>query len=114
MHRESWGTRFGFIMAAAGSAVGLGNIWRFPYTTGEEGGGAFLLIYLACILILGLAVIMAELIVGRSSQRNPVGAFKKLGEIYGTLKGGAPPKKGYALARVPMENTDTARIINSS
>ena len=79
MHRENWGTRFGFIMATAGSAVGLGNIWRFPYTTGEEGGGAFLLIYLACIAILGFAVVMAELVVGRSTQRNPVGAFKKLG-----------------------------------
>lgn len=79
MHRENWGTRFGFIMATAGSAVGLGNIWRFPYTTGQEGGGAFLLIYLACIAVLGLAVVMAELVVGRSTQRNPVGAFKKLG-----------------------------------
>ncbi len=79
MHRESWGTRFGFIMAAAGSAVGLGNIWRFPYTTGEQGGGAFLLLYLAFILIFGLSVVIAELVMGRSSQRNPYGAFKKLG-----------------------------------
>lgn len=51
--RENWGSRFGFIMAAAGSAVGLGNIWRFPYTTGENGGGAFLLIYLAIIFGFG-------------------------------------------------------------
>lgn len=77
--RENWGTRFGFIMAAAGSAVGLGNIWRFPYTTGEQGGGAFLLLYLGFILLFGLAVVIAELVMGRTSQRNPVGAFTKLG-----------------------------------
>ncbi|HHX25351.1 MAG TPA: sodium-dependent transporter, partial [Firmicutes bacterium] len=52
--RESWGTRFGFLMAAAGSAVGLGNIWRFPYLTGENGGSAFIIIYLICIAIVGL------------------------------------------------------------
>ena len=77
--RENWGSRFGFIMAAAGSAVGLGNIWRFPYTTGENGGGAFLLIYLAIIFGFGLAVVMAEMLIGRTAQKNPVGAFKQLG-----------------------------------
>lgn len=77
--REQWGSRFGFIMAAAGSAVGLGNIWRFPYTTGENGGGAFLLIYLAIILGFGLAVVIAEMLIGRAAQKNPVGAFRALG-----------------------------------
>lgn len=86
--RETWGSRFGFIMAAAGSAVGLGNIWRFPYTTGENGGGAFLLIYLAIILGFGLSVIIAEMLLGRTAQKNPVGAFKQLG-------GGAWPLVGY-------------------
>lgn len=85
--REHWGTRFGFVMAAAGSAVGLGNIWKFPYVTGENGGGAFLVIYLACIFIIGLPLVMAELTIGRSTQRNPVGAFK-------TLAGGAWPLVG--------------------
>jgi len=77
--REHWGSRFGFIMAAAGSAVGLGNIWRFPYTTGQNGGGAFLLIYLGIILAFGISLVVAEMLVGRSAQRNPVGAFKLLG-----------------------------------
>ena len=77
--REHWGSRFGFIMAAAGSAVGLGNIWRFPYITGENGGGAFLVIYLGIVIGFGLSLMMAEMLVGRSAQRNPVGAFRQLG-----------------------------------
>ena len=77
--RESWGTRFGFVMAAAGSAVGLGNIWKFPYMTGENGGGAFLLIYLGFVLFFGLSLLMAELVIGRTAQLNPVGAYRKLG-----------------------------------
>jgi neurotransmitter:Na+ symporter, NSS family len=77
--RENWGSRFGFIMAAAGSAVGLGNVWRFPYTTGENGGGAFLLIYLAIVAAFGISLVMAEIVMGRTTQRNPVGAFRLLG-----------------------------------
>ena len=77
--REHWGSRFGFIMAAAGSAVGLGNIWRFPYITGENGGGAFLVIYLGIVAGFGLSLMMAEMLVGRTAQRNPVGAFRQLG-----------------------------------
>lgn len=76
--RENWGTRFGFIMAAAGSAVGLGNIWKFPYMTGENGGGAFLVIYLIFVFVFGLSLVMAELLLGRTAQRNPVGAFRYL------------------------------------
>lgn len=86
--RENWGSRFGFIMAAAGSAVGLGNIWRFPYIAGENGGGAFLLIYVGIVLAFGISLAMAEIVVGRSTQRNPVGAFRMLG-------GGAWPGVGY-------------------
>ncbi|MES0874447.1 sodium-dependent transporter [Sinimarinibacterium thermocellulolyticum] len=86
--RENWGSRFGFIMAAAGSAVGIGNIWRFPYTTGTNGGGAFLLIYLAIVIGFGLSVAIAEMLVGRAAQRNPVGAFRALG-------GGAWPLVGF-------------------
>jgi len=75
--RENWGSRLGFIMAAAGSAVGLGNIWRFPYTAGENGGGAFILIYLAFVFVIGLSVMIAEFSVGRSTNLAAVGAFKK-------------------------------------
>ncbi len=77
--REHWGSRFGFIMAAAGSAIGLGNIWRFPYIAGQHGGGAFLLIYLGIIIAFGVSLAMAEMVVGRTAQRNPVGSFRALG-----------------------------------
>lgn len=77
--RENWGSRLGFIMAAAGSAVGLGNIWRFPYMTGTNGGAAFLLIYLAIIVVFGLSLAMAEMTLGRAAQRNAVGAFRMMG-----------------------------------
>ncbi len=74
--REHWGSRFGFILAATGSAIGLGNIWKFPYITGEHGGAAFVVVYLICIIVIGLPVMMAELTVGRTAQRNPVGAYR--------------------------------------
>lgn len=75
--RENWGSRFGFIMAAAGSAVGLGNIWRFPYLTGMNGGGAFILIYLAFAIGIGLSVMVAEFAIGRRTHLAAVGAYKK-------------------------------------
>jgi len=74
--RENWGSRIGFILAAAGSAVGLGNIWRFPYLTGENGGSAFILIYLVFVFLIGLSVMIAEFSVGRSSGLAAVGAIK--------------------------------------
>lgn len=76
--RDSFGSKLGVIAAAAGSAVGLGNIWRFPYVAGENGGGAFLLIYLGFILAIGLPVMLAELTIGRRAQLNALGSFKKL------------------------------------
>ena len=76
--RPQWGSRIGFILAAAGSAVGLGNIWKFPYITGENGGGWFVLIYLACIAFIGLPIMMAEIFIGRAAQNSPVGAFRAL------------------------------------
>jgi len=76
--RENWGSRIGFLMAAAGSAVGLGNIWRFPYMTGENGGGAFIIIYLFFVLIVGLSVMVAEFAVGRRTQQSAVGAYKSV------------------------------------
>ncbi|MBL3538702.1 sodium-dependent transporter, partial [Aminivibrio sp.] len=77
-HREHWGSRIGFILAAAGSAVGLGNIWRFPYITGKYGGAAFVLVYLAIIFIIGFSVMLAEMAIGRKAQLNAVGSFEKL------------------------------------
>ena len=76
--RGAWSTRWGFILAAAGSAVGLGNIWRFPYVVGENGGGAFILVYLGCIGFIGLPILVAELSMGRAVRRTPVGAFRQL------------------------------------
>ena len=76
--RDSFGSRLGVIAAAAGSAVGLGNIWRFPYILGENGGGAFLIIYLVIMFSIGIPVMMSELMIGRRAQRNPVGAFRIL------------------------------------
>ena len=71
-------TRLGGIAAAVGSAVGLGNIWRFPYETGQNGGAAFILIYILCVLILGTPLMLAELTLGRLTHRNPVGAYRAL------------------------------------
>jgi len=79
MARDNWGSKFGFIMAAAGSAVGLGNIWRFPYLTGENGGGAFVFVYFICILLVGAPLLFNEMGLGRFSRKNPVGAFKDTG-----------------------------------
>ena len=74
--RGQWSGQVGFILAAAGSAIGLGNIWRFPYSVAEGGGGLFVLIYLFFVLAIGLPVLLAELSLGRESRLNPVGAFK--------------------------------------
>ena len=76
--RETWSGSLGFILAAIGSAVGLGNIWRFPYVTGENGGAAFFLIYIACIFLVGIPVMLAEILIGRHSRRNAVGAFSSM------------------------------------
>ena len=76
--RDSFSSKFGVIAAAAGSAIGLGNIWRFPYVTGENGGAAFLLIYLAFVALVGIPVMMSEFVIGRSAQKNAVGSFKTL------------------------------------
>ncbi len=76
--RALWASRLGFILAAAGSAVGLGNIWKFPYITGLNGGGAFVLVYLVCIALVGLPIMIAELMIGRHTRRDAVGAFIKL------------------------------------
>lgn len=69
---EYWSSRLGFVLAATGSAVGLGNIWRFPYITGENGGGAFVLVYLICIALIGLPIMMAEALIGRRGGQSPI------------------------------------------
>lgn len=89
--RETWSSSLGFVLAAVGSAVGLGNVWKFPYITGENGGGAFVLVYLVCIAVVGLPLLIAEMTLGRRSQKEPVGAFSSLarpergGKIWGVF-----------------------------
>ncbi|MDX1444009.1 MAG: sodium-dependent transporter [Gammaproteobacteria bacterium] len=75
-----WSSRLAFVLAATGAAVGLGNIWKFPYMTGENGGGAFVIIYLACVLAIGLPIFMAEAMLGRRGRRNPINTMKLLSE----------------------------------
>lgn len=76
--RGNFGSRLGVVLATAGSAVGLGNVWRFPYMTGENGGAAFILLYIACILVLGIPGMLSEFIVGRHAQSNAARAYDKL------------------------------------
>ncbi len=76
--RGQWSSRLGFVLAAAGSAIGLGNIWRFPYITGQNGGAAFVIIYLLCVVLICLPYLLAELALGRHTQKNPVGAIRAL------------------------------------
>ena len=75
-----WSSRLAFVLAVTGSAVGLGNIWRFPYIAGENGGGAFVLVYLLCVLLIGLPIMMSEILIGRRGRRNPVATMRLLGE----------------------------------
>lgn len=76
--REHWGSRIGFVMAAAGSAIGLGSLWRFPYITGQNGGGVFILLYLLFTFFIALPVFISELVIGRNTQRGAVTAFSDL------------------------------------
>lgn len=83
--RGGFGGKLAAILAAAGSAIGLGNIWRFPYITSENGGGAFILIYLGCILFLGLPLLIAEFSVGHNTKKNPIDAFATIKKGWGWL-----------------------------
>ncbi|QEW07886.1 sodium-dependent transporter [Nitrincola iocasae] len=80
---ELWSHRSVFILALLGSSAGLGNIWKFPYLTGEQGGGTFLLVYLFCVLLVGVPIMMAEVLLGRRTRSNPVQAFQHLSEEAG-------------------------------
>ncbi|PPK75936.1 NSS family neurotransmitter:Na+ symporter [Methylobacter tundripaludum] len=81
-----WSSRFAFILAATGSAVGLGNIWKFPYITGENGGGAFVIVYLLCVLLIGIPIMMAETMLGRRSRQNPINTMITLADEAGADK----------------------------
>ncbi len=85
--RGQWSSRLTFILAATGSAVGLGNIWKFPYTAAENGGSSFILIYLACIFLIGLPVLCCEVLLGRHGKRNTVSIFRRFRRDYATPLG---------------------------
>lgn len=81
--RGQWGSKLGFIMAAAGSAVGLGNLWKFPFLAGQNGGGAFVLVYLVLLLQIGFTLMMAEITIGRFTGLNAIGAYRKIKASWG-------------------------------
>ena len=78
MEREKLGSRLGFILLSAGCAIGCGNVWKFPWLTGANGGGGFVLIYILCLILLGLPVMVMEFALGRASQASPVKMYQKL------------------------------------
>ena len=78
MERERLGSRFGFIMLSAGCAIGCGNVWKFPWMVGENGGGAFVFVYIICLVLLGLPAMTMEFALGRASQASPVRMYNKL------------------------------------
>ncbi|MCM1992611.1 sodium-dependent transporter [Oceanirhabdus seepicola] len=81
--RGQWGSRLGFILAAAGSAVGLGNLWKFPYKAGINGGGAFVIIYIAVLFLVGFSLMIAEIAIGRKTQLNALGAYRAINKNWG-------------------------------
>ena len=78
MHREHLGSRLGFILLSAGCAIGIGNVWKFPWMTGQYGGGAFVVIYLIFLLILGVPVLTMEFAMGRAAQKSPLKMYQAL------------------------------------
>ena len=78
MQRENFRSRLGFLLVSAGCAIGIGNVWRFPYITGQYGGGYFVLFYLICLVIMGIPVMTMELAVGRASRKSAVQAYQTL------------------------------------
>lgn len=81
-----WSSHMAFILAVTGSAVGLGNIWKFPYIAGQNGGGAFVLVYLVCVVLIGMPVMMSEILIGRRGRRNPIATMALLGEEEGSTR----------------------------
>ena len=82
----TWSNRWLFVLAAAGSAVGLGNIWKFPYIAGENGGGAFVLIYLVCVFLVGIPILISEVMLGRKGRSSPIHSMRKLADLAGRSK----------------------------
>ena len=78
LDRGSFGSKIGLILATAGGAVGLGNVWRFPYMAGQEGGAAFILVYIGCVLLLGIPCMISEFIIGRHGASNTAREYTKL------------------------------------
>ncbi|MCP3982270.1 MAG: sodium-dependent transporter [bacterium] len=95
--RDQWGSRLGFILAASGSAIGLGNLWKFPYITWANNGGAFVLVYLICIAAVGLPIMMAEILIGRSTQKSPVGAMRAVAGPAWSWVGGLGVLTGFVI-----------------
>ena len=85
--REQWGSKIGFILAASGSAVGLGNLWKFPYMAGRNGGGAFVLVYFIILFLIGFTLMLAEITLGRHTQLNAIGAYKKISKKWAWVGG---------------------------
>ena len=83
--RSSFSGKIGFVLAAAGSAVGLGNIWRFPYLAAKYGGGIFLLVYIVLALTFGFTLMVTEIAIGRKTQLSPIGAYKSLHKRFGFI-----------------------------
>ena len=100
IRREGFSNKLGFVLAAAGSAVGLGNIWRFPYLTAKYGGGIFLLTYLILVMSFGYALLISEIGIGRMTRRGPIGSFRKLCSRHKSF-----------LGTVRIGGTDTAQLI---
>lgn len=130
---ETWSSWPTFVLAATGSAVGLGNIWKFPYMMGESGGGAFVLVYLICIALLGIPILMTEIIIGRRGRLSPIGSFELLAgdegksrrwrwvgilatvtaflilSFYSVIGGWAMPFVGWSIAGFDAGNPDQVR-----
>ena len=86
-NRGTWSSRFGFLMAAVGSAVGLGNLWKFPYLAGENGGGAFVLVYIVLVVLLGFTLMLAEMTIGRKANSDAYGSYNKIKKGWGFVGG---------------------------
>ena len=84
-NNDSFGSKIGAVLVAAGSAIGLGSIWRFPYIAGENGGGAFVLLYLICVLILGIPVMLSEFSIGTYTRKGPVKAYAQFSKWWKPL-----------------------------
>ncbi|QZY56499.1 sodium-dependent transporter [Crassaminicella profunda] len=85
--REQWGSKIGFILAASGSAVGLGNLWKFPYMAGKNGGGAFVLVYFIILFLVGFTLMLAEIVLGRHTQLNAIGAYRTIRKNFAWVGG---------------------------